>query len=338
MKHWKQMLSRVARGREHAEDLPREEAAELFGAWLDGKLPELFAGAFWVAYRIKGESLDELQGFHDAARARMTPLQRSNRLRPVVFASYNGTRRRANLLPLLALTLTRCGVPVLIHGPDLDAPPSGPSPDHSPAGRVHSVEILQQLGLASPTNLAQADTLLQMQGLSYLPLSAWQPGLARLLALRETLGIRSSVHTLLKILHPFAPQDAIVSAAVTHPPYLDRLQAFFVQTGIPALCFRATEGEPFANPQRRPDLFVCRQGQSELFLGKDASPLAQLPELPENSATATAAFTWDVLEGRSALPRALAEQAATLLQLSGRCSDLASARALLRHTFARIAA
>jgi anthranilate phosphoribosyltransferase len=53
MTNWKSYLSRVARGRDHAEDLSREEAEALFIAWLDGALPEHVAGAFWVAYRSK---------------------------------------------------------------------------------------------------------------------------------------------------------------------------------------------------------------------------------------------------------------------------------------------
>ncbi|WP_308387935.1 DNA-binding protein YbiB [Acidithiobacillus sp. AMEEHan] len=247
---WNEYLSRVARGREHAEDLSKSEAEALFAAWLEGELPELFAGAFWVAYRIKGESLEELQGFHDAIRGRMTTLARPSRIRPVVFASYNGTRRRANLLPLLALVLTRCGVPVLLHGPDLDALPASPSQDHSPHGRVHSIQILQHLGLAYAETIAQADTLLHLQGLTYLPLSCWQPGLARIFALREKLGIRSSVHTLLKVLHPFAPQDAVVCAAVTHPPISSACKSFS----------STTKCRPCAFARRRENLLPTRSG------------------------------------------------------------------------------
>lgn len=338
MNSWKSYLSRVARGRDHAEDLRREEAEALFTAWLEGALPELVAGAFWVAYRIKGESLEELQGFHDALRGHLSLLSRPGRLLPVVFGSYNGTRRRANLLPLLALTLTRCGVPVVVHGPDLATVPSPPLPDPMTETTVYSAQIFEQLGLASASNLAEVDTLLHLQGFAYLPLSAWLPGLQRIFALRESLGIRSSVHTLLKILHPFALHEAVVCAAVTHPPYLQRLQEFFSLTGIPALCFRATEGEPFANPQRRPDLFACQQGSAKLLITKDEAPTSQLTDLPENTVSATSTFTLGVLTGQYPLPRPLAEQAAALLLMSGRCSDLASARGLLRHTFSRIAA
>ncbi|MBU2783729.1 DNA-binding protein YbiB [Acidithiobacillus caldus] len=338
MNTWKSYLSRVARGRDHAGDLNRKEAEIFFSAWLDGALPDLLAGAFWVAYRIKGESLEELQGFHDALRSDIKPLSRPSRLLPVVFASYNGTRRRANLLPLLALALTRCGVPVIVHGPDLHTCPTASPPDSMAETRVFSAQIFQHLGLASASSLAEADTLLRLQGLVYLPLSAWLPGLQRIFALRGNLGIRSSVHTLVKILHPFAPREAVVCAAVTHPPYLQRLQEFFLQTKMLALCFRATEGEPFANPQRCPDLFTCQQGSARLLLAKDKMPVSQLVDLPENTVSATSAFTLGVLNGQYPLPQPLAKQAAALLLMSGRCGDLTSARRLLRRTFSRIAA
>ncbi|MGK9452272.1 DNA-binding protein YbiB [Acidithiobacillus caldus] len=338
MTNWKSYLSRVARGRDHAEDLSREEAEALFIAWLDGALPEHVAGAFWVAYRIKGESLEELQGFHDALRSHFDLLSKPGRVLPVVFASYNGTKRRANLLPVLALALTRCGVPVVIHGPDLPTVSTASSPDPIAENTVYTAQILQRLGLASASSLAEADTLLRLQGLVYLPLSAWLPGLQRIFALRGSLGIRSSVHTLVKILHPFAPREAVVCAAVTHPPYLQRLQEFFLQTEILALCFRATEGEPFANPQRCPDLFTCQQGSARLLLAQDEMPVSQLVDLPENTVSATSAFTLGVLKGQYPLPRPLAEQAAVLLLMSGRCGDLTSARRLLRRTFSRIAA
>ncbi|WP_308387933.1 hypothetical protein [Acidithiobacillus sp. AMEEHan] len=60
--------------------------------------------------------------------------------------------------------------------------------------------------------------------------------------------------------------------------------------------------------------------------------------MPDNTVVATSAYIQDVLDGRQALPHPLAEQAAALLLLSRRCDSLASARALLRHSFSRIAA
>ncbi len=334
------IIGRVARGREHAEDLSCAEAKNLFADWLRGDIPELAAGALWTAYRIKGESAEELRGFVHAVEAEMEPIAFSHNCRPVIFPSYNGTRRTANLLPLLALMLSRCGVPVLIHGPtaqhdDATAPAWA---DHDPSGRIHSAHIFREFGLAEATSSQQATTLLHLQGIGYLPVDRLHPGLGKMLALRQQLGVRSSVHTVVKLLNPFQG-SAVHCAGVTHPPYLLRLQEFFRLEQRFALCLRGTEGEPFANPKRRPDLWACQDGESLLWMPKDEQPLRQLPTLPDHpDVSATCRFMEAVLNGRLAPPSPLADQALSLLCLSGRCTDVDTARHTLVSHFSQFAA
>ena len=77
-------------------------------------LSDLEIGAFAIAMRMKGESLDELIGFLHALHERLLPLRSD---RPVIaIASYNGARRLPNLVALLALLLARAGARVLVHG------------------------------------------------------------------------------------------------------------------------------------------------------------------------------------------------------------------------------
>jgi anthranilate phosphoribosyltransferase len=333
-----QIVGRVARGREHAEDLPLEEARSLFAAWLAGDLPELVAGALWTAYRIKGESVDELRGFVSASEASLLPVSIDSAYRPVVFPSYNGARRGANLLPLLALILARCGVPVLLHGPTVSSAGNAMAlTDHDPSGRVSSAQIFADFGLPIAHDRSHASTQLRQHGLSYLPMEQLHPGLGQMLRLRQQLGVRSSAHTVVKLINPFQI-SAVHCAGVTHPPYLELLQSFFSATGRSALCLRGTEGEPFANPKRRPDLHTCMAGDCALWMAKDGKPLAQPLVLPEDhSVSATCRFMEQVLAGRCPLPAALADQALCLLSLSGRGADVDSARALLSLTLSSTA-
>lgn len=336
--HMTSIIGRVARGREHAEDLGYTEAKTLFTQWLHGDLPELATGALWTAYRIKGESVEELRAFTQALEEDGDSIAFQHHCRPVIFPSYNGTRRGAHLLPLLAMTLTRCGVPVLMHGLSATWHNDLPWTDHDPSGRVHSADILREFGLASAENSLQASILLHLQGLSYLPVDAFHSGLGKMLALRQQLGVRSSVHTIVKLFNPFQ-NPAVHCAGVTHPPYLIRLQEYFQQMQRTALILRGTEGECFAHPKRRPELQVCQQGTSFVWLEKDTQPLQHMPILPENPGiSATCRYMESVLEGRLPLPAPLADQAICLLCLSGRCADLDSARHHLAHHFSRYAA
>ncbi|MFA7495776.1 MAG: DNA-binding protein YbiB [Acidithiobacillus sp.] len=333
------LIGRVARGREHAEDLTYEDANLLFTAWLNGDLPDLAVGALWTAYRIKGESVDELRGFVHAVETQMQAIPFKHPCQPVILPSYNGTRRGANLLPLLALILARCGVPVLLHGRSRsDEKEADRLADHDPSGRIHSADILRRFGISGAENAEQAATLLHLQGITDLPVHAIHPGLDRMLNLRQKLGVRSSVHTVVKLINPFET-SAVHCAGVTHPPYLLLLQAYFMAERRTALCLRGTEGEPFANPKRRPDLQICQDGQSSLWMPKDDQPLKTLPALPDDSGiSATCRFMEAVLEEHLPLPAPLADQVLCLLCLTGRCANRDAARAHLSGRFSRHAA
>ena len=105
----------IGRGKDGARALDRAQAHDLMSQLLDGTLSDLEVGAFALAMRIKGESLEELIGFLRGACARAA--SRSRRRVPwCCCPRYNGARKLPNLTPLLALLLAREGVPVLVHG------------------------------------------------------------------------------------------------------------------------------------------------------------------------------------------------------------------------------
>jgi anthranilate phosphoribosyltransferase len=326
-----QLIGDVARGKEHARDLPEEEARVLFAAWLAGDLDAYSQGALWTAYRIKGEAVDELLGFVSASEQAMHRINAPAGPLPIILPSYNGARREANLLPLLALVLARAGVPVLLHGSHGGAAEDADLTltDHSPAQRVSSAALLVALGLPAAGSPQAIHDDLRQRNLAHASIDVLSPGLARILALRRRLGVRSSVHTVVKLVNPFAG-PAMHCAAVTHPPYLERLQAFFGRTRRRALCLRGTEGEPFAHPKRRPALLACQDGACTTLMEKDGQLLLHLPDLPaDGGVAATCRFIEEVLKGRLGLPGPLRDQAACLLVLSGRSPNLEAARAIL---------
>ena len=63
-------LKVIGRGRDGARSLERGQALDLMGQVLDGRVSDLEVGAFALAMRIKGETVDELAGFVAAAEAR----------------------------------------------------------------------------------------------------------------------------------------------------------------------------------------------------------------------------------------------------------------------------
>lgn len=311
-------IREIGRGSEGARDMSYEEAQQLYGAMLDGGVPDLELGAIAIALRVKGESVDEMTGFLAAANERLNALRGPpGRLRPVVIPSYNGARNGSNLTPLLAFLLRRFGIPVLVHGLI------------EGYGRVTSAQILREFGILPSTSQAQAQQTLDENGLAYVPLSVISPGLGNQLALRSRLGLRNSAHSLVKMLDPFKGQSVLLAAA-THRDYIDMMRNVLAALGVHALLLRGTEGEPFANPKRRPRIEYLHDGQDDVLFEAEHDSLKSLPHLPESlDAKATAEWMRGVLAGDIAIPPPIANQLACCLYATGYAEDFNQAKAIV---------
>lgn len=286
------IIKEIGRGKNAARDLSREDARTLFTAILNDDIPPLQLGAILIALRIKGESLEELAGFLDACEASYTHLKTPPGKVPLVIPAYNGARKLPNLTPLLASLVAREGKPVLVHG----------VPDDP--GRVTTIEIFRAMGIAPARDIAEAETQLAERNLAVITIDILAPQLARVLKLRREIGLRSSGHTLVKMIQPFTSK-AIRLVSVTHPEYLDRMRAFFTSYGSDALLLRGAEGEAVAHPRREPVIEWLDGKTAEVWRGTPE----ENPELPdERDAGVTAAWIDQVLTGKRGAPTAITYQ------------------------------
>ena len=313
-----QYIREIGRGAEGARNLSRDDACQLYAAMLDGGVPDLELGGIIIGLRVKGESLDEMLGFLAAVDGRINRLEMpQGRVRPVVLPSYNGARKEANLTPLLALLLQRFGVPVLVHGL-LEG-----------YGRVTSGLIFRELGIMPTASSMQAQAMLAEKGLSFLPLTALCPGIHNLLTLRSRMGVRNSAHSLVKLLNPF-DGDAVLVAPATHPDFIELMRGILVDRGDRGLVLRGTEGEPFANPKRRPRLEYVHDGRVDTLFEAEHESLRTLPDLPDaTDVVSTARWIRRVLEKEISLPKPIANQLACCLYASGYAEDFNQAKAIV---------
>lgn len=313
------LIREIGRGARGARDLGRERAQAMFAAMLDGEVPELELGAILVAMRIKGEALAETLGFLDALAPRVARVAApGDRARPVVLASYNGARRGPNLTPLVALLLARYGVPALVHGlagaESLDAADGDDEAPDDAYGRVTSARILCELGVPPSATIIDAEARLRRSGVAYVPTAVLAPGLARLLATRERLGVRSSAHTVAKLVDPFGGA-AVRVVSVSHPDYLDRMREVLQATRADAMLLRGTEGEPFANPARCPRIEVFLHGEPARCTDAEEGTIEALPALPAaGDAQTTAEWIEGALAGSQAVPAPIVQQLGCLLE------------------------
>ncbi|MBE2224017.1 MAG: hypothetical protein IAF02_20935, partial [Anaerolineae bacterium] len=62
-------IKAVGRGEKLKRDLTHDEAYDALCLMLNGSATDAQIGAFLIAQRVKGEAVDEINGFIDAARA-----------------------------------------------------------------------------------------------------------------------------------------------------------------------------------------------------------------------------------------------------------------------------
>lgn len=292
-----QYIKQIGR-RNGGRPLTREQAADLFGQVLDGAVTDLEVGAFCLAMRLKGETPDELCGFVEATQARLK-LVPSGERPLVVLPSYNGARRLPVLTPLLALLLARRGAAVLVHG----------TPTES--GRVFAASVLRALDIHA---LDEVRAIAPGEA-AFLPTVLLNPRLAWLLEARQSIGLRNSGHSVVKLMNPCAGEAAVVGS-YTHAEYGETMGQVFEAMESTALLLRGTEGEATADARRVPAMEGFRRGRREVLEARQPGPLAAPPEFPrEIDAPSTAAYTQDVLAGRQPVPPAIASQVEHILRL-----------------------
>jgi anthranilate phosphoribosyltransferase len=304
-------IKEIGRGKDGARSMSRADAHALYSAMLQGRVSDLELGGILLAMRIKGESVQEIAGFLDAAEASFPALQApaaaAGKHVPVIIPSYNGARKMANLTALLAMLLAREGVPVLVHGVANDP------------GRITTAEVFAALGVAPAASHAEAQSRLADALPAFITIDALAPQLAHLLSLRRILGVRNSTHTLVKIMQPFAG-PALRLVSYTHPEYLEMLGEYFT-TAAPherghAFLMRGTEGETVANANKAQQIDWFHDGERTVLVEKQ-TVVQELPTLPaEKDAATTAAWIAEVLAGRIPVPSSIGAQVAHCVDVS----------------------
>ena len=306
-------LKNIARGAAGARALDRASARALMAAVLDGEVNKVELGAFVIAMRMKGETLDELCGFLDAVQPRCLLLHSPGPV--VVIPSYNGARRLPNLTPLLALMLAQAGVNVLVHGPL-----------HDPA-RVTTADILRDLGLAPARHEADMHDAWARQQPAFMATSTLCPPLQSLLDVRQVVGLRNAGHSVAKMLQPFGAQRVLRLVNFTHPEFGSLMTAWAQHERVDAMLLRGTEGEPVADPRRRPrmDVYVGGVVCAAASCAAQAGVVSDLPLLPaERDAAGTALYVQSLLAGELPMPGPIAQQVRAVLSVMATLATLAT--------------
>lgn len=224
----------LGKGKRGARDLTQLEARQAMSMILAGQVTPEQLGAFLMLLRVKEETPAEVAGFAEAARASLPPVAKGSV--DLDWPCYAGKRRQLPWFLLAALLLASHGLKVLMHG--LNQPE-----EH----RVYVPQALRALGLREASSHQEAQQQLATRHLAYLPLPVLSPVLQHLMALKSVLGLRSPVHTVLRMLNPYQAPASLMG--IFHPGYdLTHQQAAVLMGDRRVAVFKGEGGEAECNP------------------------------------------------------------------------------------------
>lgn len=264
----------LGRGQGRARSLTQDEAFAAMSVILAGDAAPEAVGALLMLLRMKGETASEIAGFTAAARASLPAWTGP---RPALdWPSYAAGRTRGHPWFLLSAKLVaRAGFPVLLHGWN-----------SHPAARAPVREALSVLGIARSI-WADAPATLARDGIGFVALPDLSADLMGLLALRDVLGLRSCINTVVRMLDP-AGAGAMVQG-VFHPAYRELQRDAARMLGHRDLCVLKGGGGEFEHhPTKDISLHGLRNG--EVWEGSTGVQHAGRQRLSET--TGTLADVW----------------------------------------------
>jgi len=239
----------LGKGKQGSRDFTQDEAEQALAMILSGQVEPVQLGAFLMLMRVKEETAAEVAGFVKAARASLA--QPANL--PAVdldWASYAGKRRQLPWYVLSALLLSSHGTAILMHGLNGGI-----------AGRVFVPQVLEALGLKPASSPQEATQQIAEIKFSFLPISSLNPELERILNLKTLLGLRSPIHTVIRMLNPFAAPASIMG--IFHPGYDEvHQQAAILLQDKQLAVFKGEGGEGERNPDAACKVRLVLNGQA----------------------------------------------------------------------------
>lgn len=226
----KDFIAKVGKGKRGSRDLTFDEASSAMECLLNGIATPYQVGAFLMAMRVKGESVDELAAFTSVA-IRYNRLLNIEDKRLLNIPSYAGKKETLHVLAASAILISAAGQSVIIHG------------FKDNRHKIGIGKVLDAMGIASDLDVDKALYLLNNEGFGYIDLKEFNPLLYKLLLLRDELGVRTFINTIALLTNPGIANRHIIGIA--HPPVLKKIGDVLKSLGYEdALLLKGPEAGP----------------------------------------------------------------------------------------------
>ncbi|MGV8877229.1 MAG: anthranilate phosphoribosyltransferase [Rhodoglobus sp.] len=221
---WQEILSSLVSG----NDLSISQAEWAMKSVMTGEATSAQLAAMLIALRIKGETVDEIVGFRDAALANAVPLPVDPMALDIVGTGGDPYGAVLNISSVASIIAAAAGVPVIKHGNSAASSKSGAS------------DVLSALGLNLDLTPERVAEVLGEVGITFVFAALFHPGFAHAGPTRRELAIPTLFNILGPLCNPARPQASAVGVGSRERVAL--LVGVFQTRGATALVYRGDDG------------------------------------------------------------------------------------------------
>lgn len=199
MDAYKPLLSKVATG----ASLSVAEAREAFDTMLSGEVTPAQMGAFLMALRVRGETVDEITGAVAAMRAKMLRVEVPDGAIDVVGTGGDGSGSY-NVSTLAAIIVAACGVPVAKHG------------NRAASSKSGSSDVLTALGVKIGIPAEQVARCVAQAGIGFMMAQTHHAAMRHVGPVRVELGTRTIFNLLGPLSNPAGVKRQLLGVFSAH--------------------------------------------------------------------------------------------------------------------------
>lgn len=209
------------------QDLDRTEADWAMAEIMSGEASEAQVGAFMIALRSKGETVEELAGLVDVMLRQCVLLETGDDAVDIV-GTGGDLAGTVNISSMAAILAAAAGVPVMKHG------------SRSASGKTGSSEMLEVLGVRLDLSPERVAEIFAEVGITFFFAPVFHPAMRHVAPIRKQLGVPTTFNFLGPLANPAQP--IATSLGVANATVAPLMAAELATRGRSALVFRGDDG------------------------------------------------------------------------------------------------
>jgi anthranilate phosphoribosyltransferase len=296
---WPQILKQLLA----EENMSREQSSWAMREIMNGDATESQMGAFMIALRSKGETVQELAGLVDVMLENAVLLETGNDAVDIVGTGGDmfGT---VNISSMASILAAASGVPVLKHG------------SRSASGKTGASEMLEVLGIRLDLSPQQVANVFKEAGITFFFAPVFHPAMRHVAPVRKQLGIPTTFNFLGPLANPAQP--IATALGVSDKRGAPLMAQELSSRGRTGLVFRADDGMDELATTAENTIWEVSQGEirehriSASNLGLKDSQISQLigGDARHNAQVATDLFSGVKFENSETIGEMVALNAA----------------------------